>query len=255
MRTDALFWIASLAKPMTAAALMMLVDEGQMQLDDPVETYLPEFKGQWLARPKRPVTVRHLLSHTSGLPFTSALEAPTLDRLPLRDAVQSYAMTPLQFEPGSHYRYSNAGFNTAGRLIEVVSGLPYEEFMRRRLFTPLGMTDTYFKPPESLDIRIAPTAITSTRGTLRGEVHDDNAAVLVGREATLDRVRTLLADRTLLHFAGHARSHAGALSAAPGRRCAAAARPPRRSAPGRGAAARTRALPAKRGSEESRPTP
>jgi CubicO group peptidase (beta-lactamase class C family) len=155
MRTDALFWIASLAKPMTAAALMMLVDEGQMQLDDPVETYLPEFKGQWLARPKRPVTVRHLLSHTSGLPFTSALEAPTLDRLPLRDAVQSYAMTPLQFEPGSHYRYSNAGFNTAGRLIEVVSGLPYEEFMRRRLFTPLGMTDTTFWPNDAQLARLA----------------------------------------------------------------------------------------------------
>src|SRR5262249_53558646 len=96
MRTDALFWIASQSKPMTAAALMMLVDEGKVGLDDPVTRHLPEFKDQWLAadrdadhvllrRPARPVTVRHLLSHTSGLPFKSALEEPTLDRFELRD--------------------------------------------------------------------------------------------------------------------------------------------------------------------------
>lgn len=157
MRPDALFWIASLSKPMTAAALMMLVDEGKVQLDDLVEHYLPEFKDQWLAvklgkdqmrrqRPQRPVTVRHLLSHTSGMPFKSAMEEPTLDRWPLRDAVRSYAMTPLQFEPGSQYQYSNAGFNTVGRIIEVVSGISYEEFMGTRLFIPLGMTDTTFWP-------------------------------------------------------------------------------------------------------------
>jgi CubicO group peptidase (beta-lactamase class C family) len=166
MRTDALFWIASLSKPMTAAALMMLVDEGQVKLDDPVETYLPEFKDQRLAvarekapmalkRPQRPVTVRHLLSHTSGMPFKSAQEEPTLDRLPLRDAVRSYASTPLQFEPGSHYQYSNAGFNTAGRIIEVVSGIPYAEFMAKRLFTPLGMTDTTFWPNDEQLARLA----------------------------------------------------------------------------------------------------
>ena len=166
MRTDAVFWIASLSKPMTAAALMLLVDEDQVQLDDPVETYLPEFKDQWLAvaqkknqmrlkRPTRPVTIRHLLSHTSGMPFQSAMEEPALDRLPLRDAVRSYAMTPLQFEPGSQYQYSNAGFNTAGRIIEVVSGIPYEEFMRTRLFTPLGMTDTTFWPNDAQLTRLA----------------------------------------------------------------------------------------------------
>jgi CubicO group peptidase (beta-lactamase class C family) len=166
MPTNALFWIASLSKPMTAAALMLLVDEGLVRLDDPVETYLPEFKDQWLAvaqkkhevrlkRPTRPVTVRHLLSHTSGMPFKSAMEEPTFDRLPLRDAVRSYAMTPLQFEPGSQYQYSNAGFNTAGRIIEVVSALPYEEFMRTRLFMPLGMTDTTFWPNNAQLTRLA----------------------------------------------------------------------------------------------------
>jgi CubicO group peptidase (beta-lactamase class C family) len=157
MGPRALFWIASMSKPITAAALMLLVDEGKVRLDDPVEKYLPEFKGLWLAaernkehvllrHPKRPVTVRDLLRHTSGLPFASALERPTLDRLPLRVAAGSYAMTPLEYEPGSKYQYSNAGINTAGRIIEVVGGMPYEEFLQKRLFDPLGMKDTTFWP-------------------------------------------------------------------------------------------------------------
>ncbi len=166
MRPDSLFWIASQSKPITATALMMLVDEGKVRLDDPVEKYLPEFKGQWLAveqdhdhmllrRPEHPVTVRHILSHTSGMPFKSAMEEPTLDLLPLRDAVRSYAMTPLQFEPGSKYQYSNAGINTAGRIIEVVSGIPYEEFLQKRLFEPLGMKDTTFWPDAGQLARLA----------------------------------------------------------------------------------------------------
>jgi CubicO group peptidase (beta-lactamase class C family) len=133
MPTDAVFWIASQSKPITAAALMILVDEGKVSIDDPVTKYLPEFRDQWLAfeqdaehvllrKPKQAVTVRHILSHTSGMPFKSALEQPTLDLLPLRDAVRSYAMTPLQTEPGTKYQYSNAGINIAGRIIEVVSG-------------------------------------------------------------------------------------------------------------------------------------
>jgi CubicO group peptidase (beta-lactamase class C family) len=85
------------------------------------------------------------------MPFASAMEQPTLDRLPLQIAVRSYAMTPLQFEPGSKYQYSNAGINTAGRIIEVVSGTAYEAFLDERLFGPLGMKDTTFWPsPEQL---------------------------------------------------------------------------------------------------------
>jgi CubicO group peptidase (beta-lactamase class C family) len=166
MRPDALFWIASQSKPITAAALMMLVDEGKVRLDDAVEKYLPEFKDQWLAveqdkehvllkKPKHHITVRNVLSHTSGLPFKSAMQQPTLDLLPLRDAVRSYAMTPLQSEPGSKYQYSNAGINTAGRIIEVVSGRPYEEFLDKRLFGPLGMKDTTFWPNEEQLARLA----------------------------------------------------------------------------------------------------
>jgi CubicO group peptidase (beta-lactamase class C family) len=99
MRTDALFWIASQSKAMTATALMMLVDEGKVNVDDPVEKYLPEFKGQWvkaeqdsehmlLKRPAHPITVKNVLTHTSGLPFSSPLEAPTLDLLPLAARVE-----------------------------------------------------------------------------------------------------------------------------------------------------------------------
>ena len=82
-----------------------------------------------LKRPARPVTIRDVLTHTSGLPFQSAAEVPTLDALPLRAAVKTYAMTPLVTEPGAKYAYSNAGINTAGRIIEVASKVPYEEFL------------------------------------------------------------------------------------------------------------------------------
>jgi len=166
MTTDALFWIASQSKPITATALMMLVDEGKLALDDPVEKHLPEFHHQWLTveqdshhvllkQPKRPITVRDILSHTSGLPFTSAAEQPTLDLLPLRVGALSYAMTPLQFEPGSKYQYSNAGINTAGRIIEVKSGMPYEDFLETRLLRPLGMNDTTFWPSSEQLSRLA----------------------------------------------------------------------------------------------------
>jgi CubicO group peptidase (beta-lactamase class C family) len=165
MKTDALFWIASMSKPMTATALMMLVDEGKVRLGNPVEKYLPEFHGQWLAveqdsehqvlrQPSRPVTVEDVLSHMSGLPFMSRVEHK-IDGFPLNEAAMSYALTSLKSEPGSKYDYSNAGINTAGRIIEIASGLPYEEFMERRLFRPLGMKDTTFRPTESQLKRLA----------------------------------------------------------------------------------------------------
>jgi CubicO group peptidase (beta-lactamase class C family) len=155
---------------------MMVVDERKVRLDDPVERYLPEFEGQWLAaergkdhlllrKPRRPITVRQILSHTSGLPFSSALERPTLDLLPLRVAVGSYAMTPLLFEPGSRYQYANAGINTAGRIIEAVSGVPYEAFLERRLFRPLGMKDTTFRPTAQQLRRLARSYKPNARGT------------------------------------------------------------------------------------------
>jgi len=194
MRTDSLFWIASQSKPMTATALMMLVDEGKVNVDDPVEKYLPEFKGQWLKaeqdvyhvllkRPAHPITVKNVLSHTSGLPFSSPLEQPTLDLLPLAARVRSYAMLPLEFEPDSKYSYSNAGINTAGRIIEVVSGMPYAQFMEQRLFQPLGMKDTTFWPNAKQVARLAKS-------------YQANAAKTGLEETTITQLQYPLTDRT-----------------------------------------------------------
>lgn len=166
MKVDDVFWIASQSKPITAAAVMMLVDEGKIALNDPVEKYLPEFRSQMviaekdndhvlLRKPSHPVTIREVLSHMSGMPFKSAVEEPTLDGLPLATAVRSYSMTPLQTEPGTHYQYSNAGINTAARIIEVVTSKKYEDFMHARLFEPLGMKDTSFWPNEEQAQRVA----------------------------------------------------------------------------------------------------
>jgi CubicO group peptidase (beta-lactamase class C family) len=166
MKADALFWIASQSKPITSTALMILVDEGKVKISDPVEKYLPEFKGQMvlaeqdaehqlLKKPAHPITVREILSHTAGFKFSSPLEQPTLDGLRLKDAVRSYALLPLQWEPGSKYQYANAGINTAGRIIEVVSGMAYEDFLQKRLFEPLGMRDTTFWPNAEQTKRLA----------------------------------------------------------------------------------------------------
>jgi len=165
MQADTLFWIASQSKPITAAALMMLVDERKVKLDDPVEDYLPEFRGQMVAverdqdhvllrRPKHPITVKNILTHTSGLPFSSALEGP-LDRFPLVARVKSYAMMPLDFEPDTKFQYSNAGINTAARIIEVLASMPFEQFLGERLFRPLDMKDTTFWPSEDQVARLA----------------------------------------------------------------------------------------------------
>ena len=172
MRADDLFWIASMTKPMTAAAFLMLVDEGKVHLDDPITKYLPEFKDQLvvaekdanhvlLRKPAQPVLIRHLLSHTAGFDFSSAIEKPTLDANPLRVAVLSYAAQPLLWEPGTRYKYSNAGINTAARILEVVTGQAYAAFLQAHLLDPLGMSDTTFWPTEAQVTRLA----TSYRAT------------------------------------------------------------------------------------------
>ena len=192
MRPDAVFWIASQSKSITATAVMMLVDEGKIALDDPVEKYLPEFKGQMvvaeqdadhvvLKKPVHPITLRNVLSHTSGMKFSSPMEQPTLDGLTLKDAVRSYAMMPLQWEPESKYQYSNAGINTAARVLEVVSKMKYEDFMQKRLFDPLGMKDTTFWPNEEQTKRLAKSykpgkdkmgLVETTVGQLRYPLND-----------------------------------------------------------------------------------
>ena len=206
MRPDALFWIASMSKPMTATALMMLVDEGKVRLDDPVGKYLPEFRNAMveverssdrlvLKKPARAVTVRDILSHTAGLVGRSPLES-TLDSVPLRDAAISYGMSPLKFEPGSKYEYCNPGINTAGRIIEVVAGMPYETFLQNRLLDPLGMKDTTFWPTAEQVARLAKSYQPDPKGEglreipigqLRYPLDRPITPPVPGRRAVLDR--------------------------------------------------------------------
>jgi CubicO group peptidase (beta-lactamase class C family) len=193
MQTNNMFWIASMTKPMTATAVMMLVDEGKISLNDPVEKYLPEFKGQKVLVQRRaavneqegsaraivseparhPILIREVLSHTSGLRFSSEKEPGALDLLPLKQAVRSYAAEPLLFQPGARFEYSNEGINTAARIVEVVSGMPYPEFMQRRLFDPLAMKNTTFWPDHEQISRLAKAYKVSADKTELEEVQID----------------------------------------------------------------------------------
>jgi CubicO group peptidase (beta-lactamase class C family) len=160
MSKDAMFWIASMTKPMTAMGVMMLVEEGKVKLDDPLEKYVPEFKGiqvktaQGLVAPQRLVTVKDLLTHTSGVD-SGAVTPPKapVDTLPLAAMSVAYAKKPLSDQPGAKWSYNNNAINLLGRIIEVAGGKSYEEFMEERLFEPLGMTNTTFWPtPDHLDV-------------------------------------------------------------------------------------------------------
>ncbi len=145
MRTDDLFWIASMTKPMTAVCVMMLAEEGRLRIDDPVAKYIPEFSNMRLhgAPPPRPVTIRDLLTHTGGLG-----DAQVGSRADLAERVVAYARAPMKSAPGTRFDYSNSGFNTLGRIIEIVSGKPYASFLRQHLLSPLGMSDTTFWPSQ-----------------------------------------------------------------------------------------------------------
>jgi CubicO group peptidase (beta-lactamase class C family) len=170
MGKDALFRIASMTKPITAIGIMMLVDEGKLSVDDPVEKHLPEFRGQMLVagrtedgvtlrKPARPIKIRDLLTHTSGLPGPPPGLADLYTRRnhTLAEGVMAFSQRPLDFEPGSKWAYCNTGIDTLGRVIEVVSGQPYEDFLQKRIFEPLGMTDTTFYPTAEQLKRLAVT--------------------------------------------------------------------------------------------------
>jgi CubicO group peptidase (beta-lactamase class C family) len=175
MRPDTLFRIASMTKPITAIGIMMLVEEGKLALDSPVETYLPEFKGQMLisskegdkitlVKPARLITLRDLLTHTSGLPGGPPQglgDLYTKRDHTLAEAVMAFSQSPLEYPPGSKWAYCNAGIDTLGRLIEVASGQSYESFLKDRLFAPLGMNDTVFYPS---DEQLQRTAVTYNKG-------------------------------------------------------------------------------------------
>lgn len=181
MQTDTIFRICSMSKPLTTLAVMMLYEEGRFQLDDPISKYIPEFKNpRVLVTPvdekpytipaTKEITIRNLLTHTSGLtymwnphlgPIYKA--AGVADGLSpyngtIADSVKRLAAQPLLFNPGSRWEYSLSA-DVLGYLVEVVSGKSFAEFLRTRIFEPLGMKDTYFYLPQDKVNRLA-TAYT-----------------------------------------------------------------------------------------------
>jgi CubicO group peptidase (beta-lactamase class C family) len=151
IKTDSIFWIASMTKPVTAAAILMLQDEGKLSVDDPVSKYLPELADLKTADGKvAPVTLRQMLSHTSGMAEAQKNSVKTLAEL-----IPLYAKQPLKFTPGSKWVYCQSGINSLGRIVEVVSGLPFQTFLQTRLFDPLDMRDTTFFPSAEQRARLA----------------------------------------------------------------------------------------------------
>jgi CubicO group peptidase (beta-lactamase class C family) len=179
MRPDAIFWIASMTKPITAAAVLMLQDEGKLSIEDPVAKHIPEFEKLKTAdgQPAR-VTVRQLLTHTSGLAEISGEQAKDLKTL--AEAIPLYVAKPVQFEPGSKWVYCQSGINTAARVVEIVSGQAFPEFLDKRLFGPLGMKDTTFYLDDAQAGRLA----TSYRRTQDGRLEKAEIGLLHGKAPT-----------------------------------------------------------------------
>jgi len=190
MRPDAMFRICSMTKPITSVAVMMLYEEGRFQLDDPISKYLPEFKNpKVLVKPAsgepysipatREILIKDLLRHTSGLTYNwneklgkmynDANVASGLLQYDgtIGDSVKRLAALPLLFNPGERWEYS-LGVDVLGRLVEVVSGKPLDEFFRVRIFEPLGMKDTYFYPPDNkLDRLVVAYSYDDNKGLSR----------------------------------------------------------------------------------------
>ena len=162
MQADTPFRIASMTKPITAIAIMILADEGKLSPDDDVSKHLPDFAGLTLAggaKPKRQLKLRDLLTHTSGLgnyPPELGDVYGKRDRT-LAETSAAVAKVPLMFEPGTKWSYCNSGIDTLGRVVEVASGKTFEAFLQERVFAPLGMADTRFYPTSADMKRVALT--------------------------------------------------------------------------------------------------
>jgi CubicO group peptidase (beta-lactamase class C family) len=177
MRTDNIFQIHSMTKPVVCAALLMLMEEGRLSLNDAVETHLPEFRGLRviagkeggsliLKRPSRLVTVRDLMTHTSGMSLNPPAGIGELHgalHKSLQEVIYVVSQQPLEFEPGSKWQYSNMGIAAVARIVEVLGGMPFEVFLAKRIFQPLGMNDTYIYPPKEKFHRM-PTAYILKNG-------------------------------------------------------------------------------------------
>lgn len=174
VKVDTIFQIASMTKPVTAVGIMILVEDGLLALTDPVQKFLPNFaeiklqvraaeteQGSDMTevrKPPRPITIQDLLTHTSGMGggYPEGLQDLFNKRnRELADAVAAFPKRPLEFEPGTKWGYSNMGMAVLGRIIEIVSGRRYEDFMTDRIFNPLGMKDSHFFLPESKHSRLA----------------------------------------------------------------------------------------------------
>lgn len=154
MRTDSIFWIKSMTKPVTAVAVMMLVDEGKLAITDPVAKYIPEFAALKTPSGKPAnLTLEQLLTHTSGLGEGHG-ESGRRGTHSLAELVPQFLETPMQFEPGTRWKYCQSGINTMARIVEIVSGATFDRFCTERIFAPLGMKDTTFYPTESQAKRV-----------------------------------------------------------------------------------------------------
>jgi CubicO group peptidase (beta-lactamase class C family) len=183
MQRDSIFWIASMSKPITATAVLMLQDEGKLSIDDPVGRHLPELAHLKTADgTEHTVTIRHLLTHTSGMAEATSEESRS--SATLAQLIPHFAGKPLAFVPGSQWRYCQSSINTAARIVEVVSGETFPAFLERRLFKPLGMKDTtFYLSPEQAG-RLA----KSYARTEDGQLQETPIAFLQGRKPT-DRDR------------------------------------------------------------------
>jgi CubicO group peptidase (beta-lactamase class C family) len=181
LKKDDIFRIASMSKAITSTAVMMLWEEGKFQLDDPISKYIPEFKNPTLVKSftfrdssyttepaNREITIRHLLSHTSGLGYgeidgderfkamykkAGITDLFTTESIKIGESVRKLAKLPLHHNPGEKYTYSE-GLDVLGYFIEVVSGMPFDEFLRKRIFEPLNIADTFFYLPENKAARL-----------------------------------------------------------------------------------------------------
>lgn len=163
MTPDTLFWIASMTKPVTGAAILMLQDEGRLTVTDPVAKYLPGFAALKTPSGKPAnLTIVQILTHTSGLGEAggpAAQQARTL-----ADLVPLWLAAPMQYEPGEKWKYTQSGINAAARIVEVVSGMTFDAFVQKRIADPLGMTNTTFYPTADQRARLA-TAYAKNKGT------------------------------------------------------------------------------------------
>src|SRR5713226_7940440 len=180
VRPETIYDAASLTKPVVTTTLVaMLIATGQLQLDAPIGIYLPE----WAAGPnpewRRRVTLRHLLTHTSGLPAHEDFFKTAKNK---RETLARVLAESLTYEPGTRSEYSDLGFMLLGEIVERLTGHPLDRLASERIFAPLGMKDSLFNPPKTLRARIAPTENDTSfrKRLLQGEVHDENAWAMGG---------------------------------------------------------------------------